>query len=97
VLLEIVMRARVSSQTTQDGQQLELRDIEQILEHVISSGDPSHIMDPKLQGQFNPWQAMEMVRVSLSCLEEKTKRPTMDSIVTGLMSCNKDDDQPIYA
>jgi serine/threonine protein kinase len=96
VLLEIVMGARVSSQTTQDGQQLELKDIVQILDHVISSGDPSHIMDPKLQDQLNPWQAMEMVRISLSCLEEKTKRPTMDSIVTALMSCNEDDDQPIY-
>ncbi|CAO1945475.1 unnamed protein product [Urochloa humidicola] len=97
VLLEILMGTRVSSQTTHDGEQLELRDIVQILRQVVASGDASHIVDPKLQGQFNPQQAMEMVKISLSCMEERSKRPTMDAIVTTLMACDGDEDENVCA
>ncbi|KAL6614762.1 hypothetical protein ACP70R_037032 [Stipagrostis hirtigluma subsp. patula] len=96
VLLEIVMGTKVSSQTTQDEQQLQLGEIVQVLKYAIASGDPSHIVDPKLQGQFNPQQAMEMVKISLSCMEERSKRPTMEAIVTSLMACAEDDDQVLY-
>ncbi|GJN18112.1 hypothetical protein PR202_gb05239 [Eleusine coracana subsp. coracana] len=67
------------------------------ISEVVASGEPSHIVDPKLRGQFDHHQAMEMVGVSLSCMGERSQRPTMDSIVTVLMSCNEDDDQTIYA
>lgn len=97
VLLEILTGTRVSSQTTHAGEQLELREIVQILRQVVARGDPSHIVDPKMQGQFNPQQAMEMVRISLSCMEERSKRPTMDAIVTTLMACDGDDDQNVCA
>lgn len=97
VLLEIVIGTRISSQTTHDGEQLELRQIVQALKQVVASGDPTCIVDTKLHGQFNPLQVMEMVKISLSCMEERSKRPTMDAIVTALMACDEYDIQPMNA
>uniref|UniRef100_A0A0E0JM83 Protein kinase domain-containing protein n=1 Tax=Oryza punctata TaxID=4537 RepID=A0A0E0JM83_ORYPU len=91
VLLEIVMGARISSQTTAEGEKLDLTQIVEALKQVVACGDVTHIVDAKLHGQFNHLQAMEMIKISLSCKGERTKRPTMDEIIKALMACGDED------
>ncbi|TVU19158.1 hypothetical protein EJB05_35294, partial [Eragrostis curvula] len=71
LLLEIVMGTRVSSQTKQDGQPLELRDIVEILEQVLASGEPSHIVDTKLQGL----PTMDSIVAELMSCKEDNDQP----------------------
>uniref|UniRef100_A0A0D9YCY4 Receptor-like serine/threonine-protein kinase n=1 Tax=Oryza glumipatula TaxID=40148 RepID=A0A0D9YCY4_9ORYZ len=91
VLLEIVMGARISSQTSAEGEKLDLAQIVEALKQVVACGDVTRIVDAKLHGQFNHLQAMEMVKISLSCIGERTKRPTMDEITKALMACGDED------
>ncbi|GJM93627.1 hypothetical protein PR202_ga10196 [Eleusine coracana subsp. coracana] len=48
---------------------------------ILATGNVSDIVDNRLHGHFKPEQAIAMVSVALSCLEERSKRPTMDEIV----------------
>ncbi|KAG8055914.1 hypothetical protein GUJ93_ZPchr0001g30431 [Zizania palustris] len=91
VLLEIVMGTRISSQTTAEGERLGLAQIVEALQQVVACGDVTRIVDAKLHGQFNHVQAMEMVKISLSCIGERNKRPTMDGIIRALMTCAYED------
>jgi hypothetical protein len=38
-----------------------------------------------------------MVRIALSCLGDRSKRPTMDKILQALMSFDDEDDHPAYS
>ncbi|XP_006644498.2 putative receptor protein kinase ZmPK1 [Oryza brachyantha] len=96
VLLEIVVGSRVADQRTEAGEQLQLPQIVQALRHVVDSGDVMSLVDARLQGQFNPRQAMEMVRISLACLEERSSRPTMDDIAKSLTAFDDEDEHPAY-
>ncbi|WVZ69402.1 hypothetical protein U9M48_018192 [Paspalum notatum var. saurae] len=96
VLLEMVMGRRVSDQTTADGERLEMPQIAQVLRQVVATGNVVPLVDGRLQGQFNPRQALEMVRISLSCVEERSKRPTMDDIAKVLTACDDEDEHPAY-
>ncbi|CAO2178842.1 unnamed protein product [Urochloa humidicola] len=96
VLLEMVMGSRVSDQTTAGGERLEMSQIAQLLRQLVDTGDVVRLVDGRLQGQFNPRQALEMVRISLSCLEERSNRPTMDDIAQVLAACDDEDEHPAY-
>ncbi|CAO1945474.1 unnamed protein product [Urochloa humidicola] len=97
VLLEMVMGNRVSDQTTAGGERLEMSQIAQALRRVVDTGDVVPLVDGRLQGQFNPRQALEMVKVSLLCMEERSSRPTMDDIVQALTACDDEDEHPAYS
>ncbi|XP_047053419.1 putative receptor protein kinase ZmPK1 [Lolium rigidum] len=97
VLLEIVIGTRISDQTTADGEErLEMGQIAQALKQVVASGDIGSLVDTRLNGQFHPRQAMEMVKISLSCMEERSSRPTMDDISKALTACDDEDEHPAY-
>ncbi|RCV26675.1 hypothetical protein SETIT_5G265000v2 [Setaria italica] len=96
VLLEIVIGSRISEQRTAGGERLEMLQTAEVLRQVVASGDIAPLVDGRLQGQFNPRQALEMVRISLSCMEERSKRPTMDDIAKVLMVCDDEDEHPAY-
>jgi hypothetical protein len=96
VLLEIVMGSRISDQTTAGGERLEMSQIARALRQVVASGDIVPLVDGRLQGNFNPRQALEMVRISLSCMEERSSRPTMDDIAQALTACDDEDEHPAY-
>ncbi|CAO2204317.1 unnamed protein product [Urochloa humidicola] len=96
VLLEMVMGSRVSDQTTAGGERLEMSQIAQLLRQMVEIGDVVPLVDGRLQGQFNPRQALEMVRISLSCMEERSSRPTMDDIAQALTACDDEDEHPAY-
>ncbi|KAJ1284624.1 hypothetical protein BS78_03G219200 [Paspalum vaginatum] len=96
VLLEIVMGSRVSDQTTAGGERLDMSQIAQVLRQVVATRDVVPLVDGSLQGQFNPRQALEMVRISLSCIEERSNRPTMDDIAQVLAACDDEDEHPAY-
>ncbi|KAJ3670617.1 hypothetical protein LUZ60_008043 [Juncus effusus] len=101
VLLEIVMGCRVSDQIPVEGEEREIRSFITKVRQFLASGDESSIfglVDVKLRGQFSPKQAMVMLRVAISCLEEeRNRRPTMDQVVTELMACEQDVDHPSYS
>uniref|UniRef100_A0A166AR69 Serine-threonine/tyrosine-protein kinase catalytic domain-containing protein n=1 Tax=Daucus carota subsp. sativus TaxID=79200 RepID=A0A166AR69_DAUCS len=47
---------------------------------------PEDIIDPRLQGKFNKNQAAVLIEIGLACVEEdRTRRPTMDSVVQTLL------------
>ncbi|XP_066309357.1 putative receptor protein kinase ZmPK1 [Miscanthus floridulus] len=96
VLLEIVMGCRVCDQTTAGGERREMSQIAQALRHVVATGNVVPLVDGRLQGQFNPRQALEMVRISLSCMEDRSNRPTMDDVAKALTACDDEDEHPAY-
>lgn len=96
VLLEIVIGSRIAEQTTAGGERLELWQIAQALRQVVASEDVMSLVDSRLHGQFNPRQAMEMVKISLSCMEERSNRPTMDEIAKALTAYDDEDEHPAY-
>ncbi|KAF8675764.1 hypothetical protein HU200_047249 [Digitaria exilis] len=96
VLLEMVIGRRVSDQTTAGGERLEMPQIARLLRQVVDTGNVVPLVDGRLQGQFNPRQALEMVRISLSCMEERCNRPTMDDIAKVLTACDDEDEHPAY-
>ncbi|TVU19151.1 hypothetical protein EJB05_35287, partial [Eragrostis curvula] len=97
VLMEMVIGRRVSDQVTPEGQPLEMPRIVQALRRVVDTGDVTPLVDPRLLGQFNPRQALEMVRISLSCLEERSSsRPTMDDVAKALTAYDDEDEHPAY-
>ncbi|KAG8055920.1 hypothetical protein GUJ93_ZPchr0001g30733 [Zizania palustris] len=97
VMFEIVVGSRLADQKTETGEPLQLPQITQALRHIVDNGDVMPLVDARLQGQFNPRQAMEMVRISLSCMEERTSRPTMDDIAKTLTAFDEDEDEhPAY-
>jgi serine/threonine protein kinase len=97
VLLEILTGTRISSGITVDGMEIELRQFVQVLKQFLESGDVKDIVDHRLQGHFNPEQAMVMLQVAIACLEERNSRPTMNDIVKELLACADQDDHPAYS
>uniref|UniRef100_A0A0A8XR50 Protein kinase domain-containing protein n=1 Tax=Arundo donax TaxID=35708 RepID=A0A0A8XR50_ARUDO len=98
VLLEIVTGIRVSSGIMLDERQIDLLEFVQETKRILASGNISDIVDDRLHGHFDPEQAIAMVSVAFSCLEERSKRPTMDEIVKVLMSCDDEEDfHPAYS
>ncbi|XP_048557012.1 putative receptor protein kinase ZmPK1 [Triticum urartu] len=97
VLLEILMGSRITEQTTVDrAERLQMSQIVQALKQVVASGDVVSLVDSRLNGLFNPQQAMEMLKISLSCMEERSSRPTMDDIFKALIACDDEDEHPAY-
>jgi len=64
--------------------------------HCTRGGNIVPLVDGRLQGNFNPRQALEMVRISLSCMEERSSRPTMDGIAQAFTVCDDEDEHPAY-
>jgi hypothetical protein len=91
-----VQDCRVCDQTTAGGERLEISQIAQALRQVVASGDVVPLVDGRLQGQFNPRQALQMVRISLSCMEDRANRPTMDDVAKDLTACDDEDEHPAY-
>ncbi|XP_073008441.1 putative receptor protein kinase ZmPK1 isoform X1 [Typha latifolia] len=91
VLLELVKGERISDWLIEEEKEfyahlkslaMTVNAIEEIEECQISG-----IVDQSLNGQFNYRQAMVMVEIAVSCLEEeRNKRPDMDAIVQMLLS-----------
>ncbi|CAL4974820.1 unnamed protein product [Urochloa decumbens] len=98
VLLEIVTGIRVSSGMMLKERQIDFREFVQEAKHILSNGNVSDIVDDRLHGHFDTEQATAMVKIAFSCVEERSKRPTMDEIVKVLMSCDDEDDyHPAYS
>nr|DAD26542.1 TPA_asm: hypothetical protein HUJ06_028010 [Nelumbo nucifera] len=100
VLLEIVKGNRLSDFVVMDGQEevAKLKNFLAAVKTKIEHEEDSWVedmVDPALKGQFNWNQAMTMVKIGISCVDEdRSKRPTMDAVVQALLEC--DDDPNIY-
>ncbi|GJN18119.1 hypothetical protein PR202_gb05246 [Eleusine coracana subsp. coracana] len=63
----------------------------------LAQEDDMDIVDARLKGRFNQEQVIVMVKIAVSCLEERSKRPTMDQIAKDLMAYDDDEDiHPAY-
>lgn len=84
VLLEVVMGGRVSEHGEMVG-------LVKRLKAKVESGGESWVgdfVDGRLRGEFNCREAKVVVEVAVSCLEEeRSRRPTMDSVAQILLSC----------
>lgn len=88
MLLEVVMGNRVAGGEKQaEGDPMGLV---RALKVKLESGDKSWVgdfVDGRLRGEFDCMQALLMMRIAVSCLEEdRNKRPTMESIAQMLLS-----------
>ncbi|KAK1666337.1 hypothetical protein QYE76_054496 [Lolium multiflorum] len=83
VLLELVTGSRISSEIAMDGEEVELSRFVHALKDSLVSGDVKDIVDTRLNGCFDPDQVAVMVKLALSCLEERNRRPTTNKIVRG--------------
>ncbi|KAK9123851.1 hypothetical protein Sjap_013453 [Stephania japonica] len=90
VLMEIVKGIRLSSLVVEQGEEEEVPVawfVKMIKKKIVSKDDSwiDHIIDPRLDGRFVKKQAVRMMEIALSCIEEeRSKRPSMDSVVQGL-------------
>uniref|UniRef100_A0ACD5VTE7 Uncharacterized protein n=1 Tax=Avena sativa TaxID=4498 RepID=A0ACD5VTE7_AVESA len=97
VLLELVTGSRISSGIAVDGKEVELRQFVQAVKELLVSGDVKDIIDTRLHGHFKPEQVVVLVKLALSCLEERNSRPTMNEIVKALLACDDHDNHPAYS
>jgi serine/threonine protein kinase len=112
VLLEIVIGSRISSEVTvgkddMDSMQISSGETEgieemglmqfvQVVRQMLTSGADLDIVDARLKGHFNSEQATVMAKIAISCLDERSKRPTMDQIAKDLMAYDDEDYHPAY-
>lgn len=96
VILEMVRGIRLSNWAMDDNdddqeEAAELPKFVSKIEGKIQAGESSwieNIVDPRLDGKFSRNQAVALVKIGLSCVEEdRNKRPTMASVVQSLMQC----------
>ncbi|XBJ26907.1 hypothetical protein VPH35_004247 [Triticum aestivum] len=77
VLLEILMRSRITEQrTVDDKERLQMSQIVQALKQVVASGDITSLVDSRLNGQFNPRQAMDVIFKALRACDDEDEHPT---------------------
>ncbi|EEF32511.1 receptor protein kinase zmpk1, putative [Ricinus communis] len=93
LILEMVKGIRLSNWITEDGeeQESELRRFVRVAKRNLVCGEESWIeelVDARLNGQFSRKQAVKIVEVGISCVEEdRNVRPSMDSVVQALLEC----------
>ncbi|CAM0882044.1 unnamed protein product [Alopecurus aequalis] len=97
VLLELVTGIRISSGIEVGGKEVELGQFVHAVKELLVGGDVKDIVDTRLYGQFNPEQVVVMVKLALSCLEERNSRPTMNETVRALLACDDHDNHPAYS
>jgi hypothetical protein len=97
VLLEIVTGTRVSSGIIVDERQVEFPEFIQEAKQILATESIADLVDTKLKGHFDPEQAIAMVRIAVSCLGDRSKRPTMDEVLKALMSYDDEEDHPAYS
>ncbi|XP_048556861.1 putative receptor protein kinase ZmPK1 [Triticum urartu] len=77
VLLEILMGSRITEQRTVDDKEwLQMSQIMQALKQVVASGDITSLVDSRLNGQFNPRQAMDVIFKALGACDDEDEHPT---------------------
>ncbi|XP_016673065.1 putative receptor protein kinase ZmPK1 [Gossypium hirsutum] len=90
VILELVKGIRLSNWVTEDGdeQETELTRFIKVVKRKIQIEEMAwveDIVDTRLNGHFTRIQAKKMIEIGISCVDEnRSKRPTMDSIVQAL-------------
>ncbi|XP_006646187.1 putative receptor protein kinase ZmPK1 [Oryza brachyantha] len=90
VLLEIVAGQRISSHTTRESRVIKSKQFIENVREALTAGDTKCIVDGRLHNQFNSEQAMVMLTIAVSCLEEdRSKRPTMHEVVKTLLDCKE--------
>ncbi|XP_059305523.1 putative receptor protein kinase ZmPK1 [Lycium ferocissimum] len=96
VILEMVKGSRLSSWVVDDGecdheQDSQLGKFDRMVKRKIQSGEHSwveKIVDPRLEGKFSKNQAVTLIEIGLSCVEQdRNKRPTMAEVVQTLLDC----------
>jgi len=91
VLLELVLGKRVLDLAVGADEEVRkvLRNLVGMLVHMLDNEESSSIaevVDCKLNGQFNYMQVRTLIKLVVSCLDEdRSKRPTMESIVQTLL------------
>ncbi|PAN49118.1 hypothetical protein PAHAL_9G427300 [Panicum hallii] len=91
VLLELVLGKRVLDLAVGADEEVHkvLRNLVGMLVHMLDNEESSSIaevVDCRLNGQFNYMQVRTLIKLVVSCLDEdRSKRPTMESIVQTLL------------
>ncbi|TXG58688.1 hypothetical protein EZV62_016517 [Acer yangbiense] len=74
-----------------DEEETELKRFVRVVKMKIQCEEDSwieDIADPRMNGKFSKNQVATLVRIGISCVEgDRSKRPTMDSVVQSLLEC----------
>ncbi|KAF8108583.1 hypothetical protein N665_0107s0005 [Sinapis alba] len=82
LLLEIITNQRVIDQTRKKP------NIAEWVTYVIKKGDTSQIVDPKLEGNYEPHSVWRALEVAMSCANPSSaKRPNMSQVIIKLKEC----------
>ncbi|KAL2509616.1 G-type lectin S-receptor-like serine/threonine-protein kinase [Forsythia ovata] len=93
VVLEMIKGIKLSNWAVHDtdDHEIPLKTFGRTVKEEVQCGNSSwvdSIVDPRLEGRFSRNQAATLIGIGLSCIEEnRTKRPTMASVVQTLMEC----------
>ncbi|WCJ28365.1 G-type lectin S-receptor-like serine/threonine-protein kinase At1g34300 [Euphorbia peplus] len=99
VILELVKGIRLSNMVVEDGEEVEseLTRFVRVVKRDIKCEEEGfyswieEIVDPRLKGEFRREEAVKLVKIGISCVEEdRNERPTMDSVVLSLLECQED-------
>uniref|UniRef100_A0A7N0U8J2 non-specific serine/threonine protein kinase n=1 Tax=Kalanchoe fedtschenkoi TaxID=63787 RepID=A0A7N0U8J2_KALFE len=96
VMLELVRGVRLSNWVVVgDGSEQEaeltrfVREAKQKIRGEEEESWAEEAVDARLRGEFNVKQAVRMVEIGISCVEEdRSRRPTMDAVVRLLLNCD---------
>ena len=93
VVLEMVRGIRLSNWVMEDGkeQEAELTRFVKLVKEKIQCEEDNWIddtVDRRLKGRFSRHQAATLIEIGISCVEEdRSKRPTMATVVQVLLEC----------
>jgi serine/threonine protein kinase len=95
VLLELVLGRHVLDLAVEANKEVRrvLRELVGMLAQMLDreqSSSINEVVDRRLSGHFNDTQVRTLIRLAVTCLdEERSKRPTMESVVQTLLLANE--------
>ncbi|KAJ1259676.1 hypothetical protein BS78_10G174100 [Paspalum vaginatum] len=97
VLLELLKGARISDIEKDEDEEVEMvlgRIVRKLRENLQLDGTEQYwipdFVDARLEGDFNYLQAVTMMKLAVSCLEEdRSRRPTMENVTEMLVSVDE--------
>lgn len=87
VLLELITGSKPIDQRNPVGQESLVEWTRPLINYALDDGDVDELMDPRLDGDYDPKEALKILEVAASCVRHTaSKRPKMGQVVRALES-----------
>lgn len=87
VLLELITGRKPIDQRNPEGQESLVDWTRPLINYALDDGDVDELIDPRLNGDYDPKEALKILEVAASCVRHTaSKRPKMGQVVRALES-----------